>query len=174
MSRFYPPFKYFCISKFTLFLALFIIISASFTRQIMDFIKASIGGQGFLYLIATMAGILGLFFLICAIRNSYRLVKVLIFVVIWSIGLVLTWQIEIPEERIHILEYAVLGWFSVKDLNRKSKKVRASFLACVYCVIVGILDELFQAILPYRFFDWRDVIFNGAGGGWGITLYLLS
>ncbi len=140
----------------------------------MDFIKASIGGQGFLYLIATMAGILGLFFLIYVIRNNFQLVKVLMFVVVWGVGLALTWQIKIPQERIHILEYAVLGWLSVRDLNRKNKKIRASFLACIYCVIIGILDELFQAILPYRFFDWRDIIFNGVGGGWGVVLYLLS
>ena len=174
MSKSYSFFDSFWISKTTFFIALFIITSASFTRQIMDFIKASIGEKGFFYLIATMVGILGLFFLICAVKNSYRLVKVSMFVMVWGIGLALTWQIKIPQERIHILEYAVLGWLSVKDLNRENKKVKASFLACIYCIIVGILDELFQAILPYRFFDWRDVIFNGAGGGWGITLYLLS
>jgi len=173
MSKLYSFFDSFWISKPTFFLALFIIISAFFTRQIVDFIKASIGEKGFLYLIATMTGILGLFFLIYVIRNSSQLVKVLMFVVVWGIGLVLTWQIKIPQERVHILEYAVLGWLSVKDLNRKNKKIKASFLACIYCVIVGILDELFQAILPYRFFDWRDIIFNGAGGGWGVVLYLL-
>jgi VanZ family protein len=140
----------------------------------MEFVKSYTGEVGFIILIGSISGIGGIGFLIFIIKKNFNWIKILTVVTMLIIGLILCWQIKIPQERIHILEYAVLGWLLVKDLNRKNRRIKAFFTACIYCIIVGILDELLQAILPYRVFDWRDIIFNGLGGGWGIILYLLS
>jgi len=86
----------------------------------------------------------------------------------------LAWQIKIPEEKIHLLEFAVLGWFASRDLIATNKKTKGIILALLFTITIGILDEVFQGILPYRYFQWCDIGFNSAGGLWGIGLYLLS
>lgn len=51
------------ISKVTIFIGLFFIVSASFSRQLMDFAKAHIE-EGFVTLIGLIFAVGGMFFLI--------------------------------------------------------------------------------------------------------------
>lgn len=162
------------ISKITIFIGLYIIISASFMRQVMGFLKAHIGQSGFIILLGLILIISGLAFLIFVIRNSSNWIKTSLLTIVLIIGLALAWQIKIPEEKIHILEYAVLGWFVGRDLINANKKAKGAILACVFGIVVGILDETFQAILPYRVYGLRDIVFNSLGTTWGVILYLLS
>jgi VanZ family protein len=89
-------------------------------------------------------------------------------------GSIFVWQMKIPIERIHILEYGILGWFAGRDLVGKEKKIWGILLALIFVGLIGVLDEVFQAILPYRYFDLRDVGFNELGGVWGVVMYLLG
>lgn len=114
------------------------------------------------------------FLISLAIKKRTIFLNILLFGIVLTIGMVLAWQIKIPEEKIHILEYAILGWFAGRDLIKTNKKIKGAILACIFCTIVGILDEIFQAILPYRVYDLRDIVFNSLGGAWGVILYLLS
>ncbi len=113
-------------------------------------------------------------FLIFIIRKSSNFIKIIAFITVLTIGIVLAWQIKIAIEKIHILEYGILGWFAGRDLIKTNKKIKGAILACIFCTIVGILDEIFQAILPYRVCEIRDVMLNTLGGAWGLVLYLLS
>jgi len=164
----------FRISKLTIFIGSFIIVSASFSKQVMDFVKATIGEKGFV----TLIGIIGVFFLlsflILIVKKNPSFLKLPIFIVALIAGIWLVWQLKIPEEKIHILEFAVLGWFVSRDLIKAGKKVKGIIFALAFTIVVGILDEAFQTILPYRVYDSRDIIFNCLGGTWGIILYLLS
>ena len=113
--------------------------------------------------------------MIWTLRAKPGLIRTLGVIVVLVIGLSLAWQIKIIAERIHLLEYGVLGWFVSRDLIRgRSKKLKDIILAGLFATVVGIIDEGFQAILPYRFFDIRDILFNSLGGIWGIILYLLG
>jgi glycopeptide antibiotics resistance protein len=143
-------------------------------RQLSDFLKTHIGEAGFILTIGLILAGAGLAFFIFTIRHNPGLIKGTGIILLLITGLVLAWQIRIPVERIHILEYGVLGWFAGRDLIRKDTKVRGIILASIFTVIIGTFDELFQLILPYRFFDLRDIGFNTLGGAWGIVLYLLS
>lgn len=69
--------------------------------------------------------------------------------------------IPLPVERIHFIEYGVLGWLSYWAFGRK---------AFVYVITIGIIDELIQGVLPNRFFDMRDILMNIVGGGLGIAM----
>ncbi len=160
------------ISKTTIFIGLFIVVSAAFTRQLTDFLKTHIGETGFIILIGLIMAGAGLAFLIFIIRNNLGLVKALATVLISILGLALAWQMRIPVERIHILEYGILGWFAGRDLIEKNRKIRGIILACLFATIMGVLDEAFQAILPYRFWELRDIGFNSLGAAWGAVLYL--
>jgi len=140
----------------------------------MDFIKTHIGERGFIVLIGLILIVCGLAFLVFIIRSSPNFIRTLVLGIVLIAGLALAWQMKIPEEKIHILEFAVLGWFAGKDLVERNRKIRGIILACMFTVTVGVLDEVFQAILPYRFWDVRDIGFNSLGGVWGVILYLLG
>lgn len=114
--------------------------------------------------------ICGLAFFIINIKRREP-VKTLLGASLVVIAMVLVYQMKIPEERFHILEYMVLGWFTAKDALRNNKKIRNIFLACTFVIMVGLLDELFQKFLPYRVYDKRDMILNGLGGIGGVLLY---
>lgn len=74
---------------------------------------------------------------------------------------ILFFKIKLPEEKVHLLEYALLGLLIYRDFF----KGRIGLLSSVFFIItVAFLDELFQLILPDRFFDYRDIIFNVSGG----------
>ncbi len=160
--------------SFTIFIGIFIIISAAFMRQIMNFSKLYVGEKGFEVSVGLLIILSGLTFFIFAIINSAGLVKTLVLIGILVVGLSLAWQMRLPEEKIHVLEYGILGWLTMKDLVLVNKRIKSLVLAGVFCVAVGALDELFQAVLPYRVFEVRDIVANILGGIWGVTLYLLA
>jgi hypothetical protein len=143
-------------------------------RQLMDFLEIRIGEVGLIIVIGLILAGSGLAFLVFTIRNNPGLVRTLAISVMLISGLAFAWQLKIPVERIHILEYGILGWFAGRDLVKKEKKIWGILLALIFVAFFGVLDEAFQAILPYRFFDLRDIGFNELGGVCGIVLYLLG
>ena len=143
-------------------------------RQAIDLAKGCIGEESFTIVIGLIIGILGLAFLIFITRKSPHVIKTLVFAVVLIVGIVLAYQMKFPAEKIHILEYGMLGWLAGRDLIKKGGKLRGIISACLFTLFIGCLDELFQKVLPYRVFDIRDIVFNGLGGIWGICLYLLS
>lgn len=153
----------------------------------MDFVKGYTGQEGFVILVGLILVIAGLAFFIFKIRQKSSLIKTILFIMLFIIGIGLIWHIPIPEEKIHILEYGLLGRLTTRDLMKGNRYVGASlagarkrqlagriFTAGFFCMTVGMLDEIFQGILPYRFFQWSDVILNTLGAVWGVGLFLLS
>jgi VanZ family protein len=53
--------------------------------------------------------------------------------------------------------------------DARSSGVDASY-AFFLGTCIGILDELFQAVLPNRVGDIRDVVINSIGVAWGVLL----
>ncbi|MFH1504246.1 MAG: VanZ family protein [Candidatus Omnitrophota bacterium] len=166
--KIYPRF-----SKLTLSAALFIIISASFMRQVMSFAENLLGQEIFKVILILILAVPAFAVLIFILRSSLNLKRVLTFCVVLGAGLALSWQIKIPVEKAHILEYGVLGWLAAKDLI-SGRKLKGVIFASIFIVFVGTLDEVFQYFLPYRVYEIRDIGLNVLGGAWGITLYLSS
>lgn len=164
----------FNISKITILVALFIIISASFMRQVVEFFQKHVGVEWTAALMGLLMIIACLFFLILVTKKQIHAIRTPALTIVVIAGLILAWQAEYPAEKIHILEFGALGWLSARDLVGLNRKKRGIVLGCLFCIAVGILDELFQAVLPYRVFDVRDILFNGLGGVWGVILYLLT
>lgn len=78
------------------------------------------------------------------------------------------WMVSIRttglEERTHLVEYGVVAALIHMALlerrsNGRSVPVPAA-VAVAATTFLGLLDELIQAVLPNRFFDYRDVFFN--------------
>jgi len=160
------------ISFFTLFFALFIIASAAFMRQLTEYIKYWTGEKGFTFLIHLLF-LFAVIVVLVFIRRARSFIRRFTIFLLLCVGLYFTSQIKIAVERVHILEYAILEWLVIRDLA-KTRRAREILKPSLFCAIVGVIDEIFQAILPYRFFDFRDILFNCIGGIWGGWLFLLG
>ncbi len=75
-------------------------------------------------------------------------------------------SLRVVEERVHILEFMVLGF-----LGRTDTKLKIHPLLLVF--LVSFIDEGFQYILPGRVFDLRDVLLDLLGGLLGLGLAMI-
>jgi len=83
-----------------------------------------------------------------------------------------------PYELTHLPEYAILGILIVhahkRGDGRRREKVNESyyyFRSAMITGLLGTIDELYQGILPLRYFTWYDVFLNGIGGLLGLTIF---
>ena len=84
-------------------------------------------------------------------------------------------RLEQPEERMHLLEYGLVGALSFAALSERYRaggnvgssrraRVKAGVLAILFTGCMGWIDEGIQYLLPRRFYDLRDVFFNFLAG----------
>lgn len=162
------------ISKNTIIWSLFIIISASFMRQVLNFLIKNLGWSG----IKIMLGVLFLAGGIAISLHLYKsrpsIWKIFLFLGVLAAGFFYAWRMEIIEERLHLIKYGLLGWLISKDIVKPVNIPFRVLIAVLFCLSVGGVDEIFQIFLPWRVGDIRDVLFAGVGGLWGTTLFLIS
>jgi VanZ family protein len=76
-------------------------------------------------------------------------------------------------EKTHILEYGILAWMALRDLDKNKKGVlKSAILAFIFAALVGVVDEAFQKLLPWRVFEVRDMLTNALSAALGIAVYL--
>jgi len=73
--------------------------------------------------------------------------------------------LEVPQERLHYVEYGLLAGFVYfacrRGLERSMSSWRAALVAIVVTIGLGYLDEVLQgSFWERRYFDWRDVLLN--------------
>ena len=78
-----------------------------------------------------------------------------------------------PAERTHLIEYGVLAAFIYEALTERSEHGRhvpaPALLAFLITTMIGVLDELLQALIPGRVFDPVDILFNATAAAVAIT-----
>lgn len=74
------------------------------------------------------------------------------------------WQMDSPEEKIHFIEYGVVGVLAFFAAPERLTGLRRYVVAGVFTLAAGWLDEGIQALLPSRYYDLRDVAFNATAG----------
>jgi len=70
-----------------------------------------------------------------------------------------------PYELTHVPEYAVFSFL----LTHAMKPTSYLYLGAI-TVLLGAADELYQGLLPLRYFTWYDIALNGLGGILGLTI----
>jgi len=101
--------------------------------------------------------------LFCVKKGFNKLIWILPPVLITAI---LMYSLEVTEERIHFIEYGILGFLVLKTAKEHTwKQVGMAF---GFVSLIGCGDEFIQWILPNRVGDFRDIIMNSVGGGLGI------
>lgn len=75
----------------------------------------------------------------------------------------------ISVEEFHLIEYGVLGILTWRVLQTGGPRAMR-WLPCLGATFsVGLAEELLQALLPQRFFQWSDVGLNWAGTAAGLA-----
>lgn len=161
------------LSKFTICLGLYIIISASFMRQVWDFFNSRFGQNNiktaFILLFSLAAVSLAVFIF----RSRRGFLKILGSAVVLCAAFIFMFRLKIFVEKIHVFEYGLLGWFTSRDFSTKRRPPINVLLAFLLVLTVGALDEGFQKLLPYRVAEVRDIITNIISGICGIAMFLL-
>lgn len=135
---------------------LFIFATLPFARNIWNWTGAE---RAYVLLIASYCGAVGYIY--------YRYKNILIIGLISLICLAIFKIIPLPIERIHFIEYGILGWMVWWAAG---KRRRSFAIALGYIIAISILDEVIQGILPNRYYDIRDVLMNITGGSLGLVL----
>ena len=78
-----------------------------------------------------------------------------------GLGLLAWWQ-PLLIERSHLVLYGVLGVLAWRAAGHWQEGRPRLLSAAVFCLLVGLADEVAQYFHPQRVFDMRDVITNGA------------
>lgn len=77
---------------------------------------------------------------------------------------------EMPVERIHLMEYGVLGCLAHRALRHRCAGRERFLLAVLITLNLGLGDELIQGLLPRRFYDPKDVMVNAVSGLLGVLV----
>jgi hypothetical protein len=141
------------LSKLTIFIIFIILVSVFFMRQAYDYTKILFGVKAvksFLEggCILAVGILIGLF----AAQRLPAINYVLFgfFLIIYS--MFLYYYVVVPIERVHMVEYALLGYLVLRDNFKKPQLNRRFFLCLLILIIVGVVDEAIQWFLPYRVF----------------------
>ena len=111
------------------------------------------------------------FFLLLSVWIYNKKYKVNQFLLIISPLLLLTYlslSLDVWVERIHFIEYAVLGLLISRAVNVRT--LHGIISTCCLIILIGVVDEIIQWFLPNRVGDMRDVIMNSIGGLSGLWL----
>ncbi|MFZ2357470.1 MAG: VanZ family protein [Candidatus Omnitrophota bacterium] len=105
------------------------------------------------------------------IRFHFSILRSIVNLAVIIFAFIFAWRQPFFTERIHILEYGLLGWLAVRDFSRNKTPLKAVLFTMLFIFLVGSIDEFFQKLLPYRVGEIRDVITNIISGVLGIILF---
>jgi len=148
---------------------LFIYASLPFMRDFVIFIYESIGKESLHIGINLLLIIFSILPIAFSLKKKSKPVKSLVWIAVPLLAvLIVIFSMERPEERVHFIEYGVLGLLVI--LTRPKVSGLQLGIAVGFVFAVGIIDELIQWVLPSRVGDLRDVIMNGVAGALGVWI----
>lgn len=75
-------------------------------------------------------------------------------------------------ERSHIIEYSVLAYCIFKALSTRNKgrgnESSAYLQSAILCIIIALIDEGLQTVLPQRIGSWEDIVFDVGAVGFAL------
>lgn len=135
-----------------------ILCTLSYIRLIWEYAGTLLGPVRNHLIVGLYVGVAGI---------MYFRKKIFFTIIVLLVGMAAYKYITIPIERIHFIQYGLLGWMvwgAVKGTKHKF------IIAILYIVGIGVLDEIIQGILPTRVYELRDIYMNIFGGSLGMVL----
>lgn len=163
------------LSKFSIFLAAYIILSASFALQVWSVWKRIFGLNTLISAFILMC--LWIFFAVLykGIKCRIGIIRIFLLLLFSVSAFVFAWRQPYMPEKMHVVEYGILAWFSMRDLSPDGKNRLSNMLRVfIFVLITGILDEGLQKLLPWRVFEVRDILTNAVSAILGITLFAIT
>jgi hypothetical protein len=128
-------------------------------------INAFLGGRLnlLLYIVYSLISVAAVSYIVFLKKERSKLKYIALFLFIGAFIGLLEYT-HLPAEKIHLIEYGLLGIFLYNALKIDLDRFGAKLYLCgaLICTIIGAVDEVIQGFLPSRIFDWRDIFLNGA------------
>jgi len=137
-------------------------------RPVCEFLKQNIPFEN----VVNVALFVCLFCIIFWIKKCFAVCKSSTYLflgfifIIYIVGFIL---IEIPEEKIHFIEYGVLSVLVYWALKEVGKNWLRFLLAFIITSLIGFGDEVIQYFLPNRYYQFSDVVLNSISAGLGLS-----
>jgi len=161
------------LSKLTIGFGVYLVVSAAFASLVWKFIEKSIGKSNAQISGAIFLCAFAFFVLVCIIKSRLSILKVFMNLVIISLAFLFAWRQPFFVEKFHVIEYGLLGWLATRDLNKDKISLKNILLALLFASLIGVLDEGFQKLLPYRVCEMRDALTNIVSVAFGTILFLI-
>ncbi len=150
-----------------------IYISLPFMRGLLNWTRAFFGGTAPFSIavnITLALAVLGSVIVLIKLRvGLWRFVVFFLFAA--AVIIIAAKKLDIPEERIHFIQYGLCGYLYMEAaLTMSAAAWKKVSIAIAATVLAGIGDELIQGILPSRVYDIRDIYFNSFAGVSGVVL----
>jgi len=160
---------------YTISYILFIYSSLFYGKEVAKHIYKSLGYFHYSILIAVIS-LVGLLIILNLLKKNYTFFEFLVlcfFILIVGFTYFFT---KFPTDRLHLLEYMILGLLIYKSLtyeNISSDRFRI-FLAILLLLAVSIEDEILQSYIPNRDAELEDILRDFIGGLSGIVISFIN
>ncbi|RJO63671.1 MAG: VanZ family protein [Candidatus Omnitrophota bacterium] len=163
------------LPKISIGLGAYIVISAAFMQQVRNRLFALFGKAVMETSVQLSFALLALCIVLYALTKKAGVLRIIsLCVLCWFAYLFSDWQ-PYFSEKTHVVTYGLLGYCAAMEfLNAQHclawKRV---VFALSFAALISGLDELFQAVLPYRVGDVRDFFTNIISALFGVCIFLL-
>ncbi|MCD6310979.1 MAG: VanZ family protein [Elusimicrobia bacterium] len=150
-----------------------IYLSLPFMRGILNYTREFFGGTGaFSVAVNTTLALAAFGAVLILINLRAGILRFAVFFLFAAAVIIIAAKkLDIPEERIHFIQYGLCGYLYMNAALALSAAVwKKVSIAIAVTVLAGIGDELIQGILPSRVYDIRDIYFNSFAGVSGVIL----
>lgn len=161
------------LSKATIGLGAYIVVSAAFMLQARNWLFKTFGDFVVLTSFKAFFLLLVIITIAYALKIRLSIFKICAISFIFVLGyLLIMWQQHFSEKT-HVLTYGLLGCLAAKDLidTERTPQFKYTALAVIFISFISALDEIFQGILPYRYAELKDFITNIISGSMGMALF---
>jgi len=155
------------LSALTIGFGIYIVVSASFARQLWELFSALLGEENLKLVCVIMIFLLGTAIILYIARLRLNPIRLIAGVILLAFSFWYAGRQSYFVKQVHTVEYNILGLLAMRD----SRKL---FFAFLFVLLIAALDEGLQKLLPYRTGDLPDVITDCIGGLAGIFLFLLA
>ena len=140
--------------------------------QFLELLVKTLGNEALKLAFLAFFYIILLIYTLYIIHNKLPLYVIGLSLICFGLGYLLITKQEYFAEKVHVIEYGILGYLALRDLFKaKNRPIFMKFAySLAFIILIGFLDEGFQWLLPYRVFELKDVATNMLSGGLGIAL----
>ena len=151
---------------------LFVYSTLYFVRPVCEFLKQNTPFENSVNVVLYVFLFSAIFWMktYFALRRNLTYLFLGLVTIIYLAGFIL---IEIPEGKIHFIEYGVLSVLVYWALSYNSKNWYRFLTALIITSLIGFGDEVIQYFLPNRYYQTSDVILNAISGGLGLVLVFI-